>query len=128
MKSLSVSLFSFVFILFSFTVIGQIPKSPTSGEIYEDLKKFNVLASVLYVAAHTDDENTRLISYLANEMKAQTTYLSLTRGDGGQNLIGKEFNEKLGVLRTQELLMARSIDHGNQMFTRANDFGFSKNA
>ena len=115
-------------ILTSGIIWGQKTKSPTSGEIYEDLKKLNVLASVLYVAAHPDDENTRLISYLSNEVKAQTTYLSLTRGDGGQNLIGKEFDEKLGVLRTQELLMARSIDKGKQMFTRANDFGYSKNA
>lgn len=128
MNRLNLSLISIIFFCFSISVNGQKPKSPTSGEIYEDLKKFNVLASVLYVAAHPDDENTRLISYLSNHLKAQTTYLSLTRGDGGQNLIGKEFNEKLGVLRTQELLMARSIDHGKQMFTRANDFGFSKNA
>lgn len=115
-------------VISSGTSWSQKTKSPTSGEIFEDLKKLNVLASVLYVAAHPDDENTRLISYLSNEVKAHTTYLSLTRGDGGQNLIGKEFDEKLGVLRTQELLMARSIDKGHQIFTRANDFGYSKNA
>lgn len=108
--------------------IGQAPIKWTSGEIYNNLEKLNFLGSVLYVAAHPDDENTRLISYLANEKKAHTTYLSLTRGDGGQNLIGTEINELLGVLRTQELLMARSVDNGHQMFTRANDFGFSKNA
>ncbi|MBK8620442.1 MAG: PIG-L family deacetylase [Saprospiraceae bacterium] len=107
---------------------GQKPEAVTSGEIYQKLKKLNVLASVLYVAAHPDDENTRLISYLANEKHAETTYLSLTRGDGGQNLIGKEIDELLGVLRTQELLQARAIDNGKQMFSRANDFGFSKNA
>ncbi|MGB1309306.1 MAG: PIG-L family deacetylase, partial [Oceanihabitans sp.] len=82
--------------------------------------------SVLYVAAHPDDENTRLISYMANHVKARTAYLSLTRGDGGQNLIGPEIRELLGVIRTQELLAARRIDGGEQRFTRANDFGYSK--
>jgi len=100
----------------------------TSGEIYNALEKFGVLANVLYVAAHPDDENTRMISYLANEVKANTRYLSLTRGDGGQNRIGPEIKELLGVIRTQELLAARKIDGGSQMFTRANDFGYSKNA
>jgi len=109
-------------------VFAQAPKKPTSGEIYHMMEKLGFLGSVLYVAAHPDDENTRLISYLANEKKAITTYLSLTRGDGGQNLIGPEISENLGVLRTQELLMARSMDNGRQMFTRANDFGYSKNA
>jgi hypothetical protein len=71
-------------------------------------------------------KNTRLIAWLANHKKAQTTYLSLTRGDGGQNLIGTEIQELLGVLRTQELLAARRIDGGNQRFSRANDFGYSK--
>ena len=80
----------------------------------------------MYLAAHPDDENTRLISYLANEVKARTAYLSLTRGDGGQNLIGPELRELLGVLRTQELLGARGVDGGEQRFTRANDFGYSK--
>ncbi len=72
--------------------------------------------SVLYVAAHPDDENTRLISYLANETKARTAYLSLTRGDGGQNLIGAQLRELLGVIRTQELIEARKIDGGEQLF------------
>jgi len=84
------------------------------------------LGSALYVAAHPDDENTRLISYLSNEKKVNTTYLSMTRGDGGQNLVGSEMRELLGIIRTQELLMARSLDGGNQLFTRANDFGYSK--
>jgi len=110
------------------SLYGQAPRKYTSGEIYQKIEKLGFLGSVLYVAAHPDDENTRMISYLANERKAHTTYLSLTRGDGGQNLIGTEINEFLGVLRTQELLMARSVDNGNQMFTRANDFGYSKNA
>ncbi|HEU0136672.1 MAG TPA: PIG-L family deacetylase [Flavobacterium sp.] len=86
----------------------------------------NFLGSVLYIAAHPDDENTRLISYMANHTKARTGYLSLTRGDGGQNLIGTELRELLGVVRTQELLEARKIDGGQQFFTRANDFGYSK--
>lgn len=112
----------------TYDLTAQSPKKLTAGEIYNNIQKLGFLGSVLYVAAHPDDENTRLISYLANEKKAHTTYLSLTRGDGGQNLIGTEISELLGVMRTQELLMARSVDNGNQMFTRANDFGYSKNA
>ncbi len=102
------------------------PKKPTSSDIYTALKKLQTLGSVLYVAAHPDDENTRMISYFANARNIDVTYLSLTRGDGGQNLIGNELREMLGALRTQELLMARSVDGGKQMFSRANDFGFSK--
>ncbi len=94
--------------------------------IYKQLEKFNFLGSVLYVAAHPDDENTRMISYFSNHVNARTAYLSMTRGDGGQNLIGTELREGLGVIRTQELLGARSIDGGEQFFTTANDFGFSK--
>ena len=105
---------------------AQKPQTPTSSEIYESLQKLNFLGSVLYVAAHPDDENTRLIAYMANHVKARTAYLSLTRGDGGQNLIGPEIRELLGVIRTQELLAARRIDGGEQIFTRANDFGYSK--
>ncbi|RTL13662.1 MAG: PIG-L family deacetylase, partial [Flavobacteriaceae bacterium] len=86
----------------------------------------NFLGKVLYLAAHPDDENTKLITYFSNHYHAQTAYLSLTRGDGGQNLIGTELREKLGAIRTQELLAARRIDGGEQFFTRANDFGFSK--
>ena len=116
-----------VFALFS-TIItyGQQPKKPSTSEIYEALQKLNVLGSVLYVAAHPDDENTRLISYMSNHVKARTAYLSVTRGDGGQNLIGPEIRELLGVIRTQELLAARRVDGGEQRFTRANDFGYSK--
>ncbi len=94
----------------------------------EGFKKLKVLGSVLYIAAHPDDENTRLITYLAKDQKFNTAYLSLTRGDGGQNLIGPELDEYLGVIRTNELLEARKIDGGIQYFTRANDFGYSKNA
>ncbi|WP_158851421.1 PIG-L family deacetylase [Algibacter sp. L1A34] len=105
---------------------AQKPKTPASNEVYESIQKLNFLGSVLYVAAHPDDENTRLISYLSNEVKARTAYLSLTRGDGGQNLIGPEIRELLGVIRTQELLAARRVDGGEQFFSRANDFGYSK--
>ncbi len=113
--------------IFCFTItFAQAPKKPTSGEIYQSIQKLNFLGTVLYIAAHPDDENTRLISYFANDVKARTAYLSITRGDGGQNLIGSELSELLGVIRTQELLTARSIDGGEQFFTRANDFGYSK--
>jgi LmbE family N-acetylglucosaminyl deacetylase len=100
---------------------------PDAAAIKQKLNKLNVLTSVLYVAAHPDDENTRVIAYLANERLAATAYLSMTRGDGGQNLIGPEIRDLLGLIRTQELLSARRIDGGQQFFTRANDFGFSKN-
>ncbi len=126
----SIAIFSIIS-LFAFAKmfsqgITLFPKKPTSSEIYEDLKKLNFLGSVLYVAAHPDDENTTAISYFANTVKARTAYLSLTRGDGGQNIIGPELRELLGVIRTQELLAARATDGGEQRFTRANDFGYSK--
>lgn len=111
---------------FCFSIQAQQPKKPNSSEIYESIKKLNFLGSVLYIAAHPDDENTRLISYMSNGLKARTAYLSITRGDGGQNLVGPEISELLGVIRTQELLAARRIDGGEQLFTRANDFGYSK--
>ena len=94
--------------------------------IEQSFKKLNVLGSVLFVAAHPDDENTRLLAYLAQEKHYRTGYLSLTRGDGGQNLIGNEQGEQLGLIRTQELLAARRMDGAEQFFSRANDFGFSK--
>ncbi len=97
-----------------------------SGQILQRIQKLEVLGSVLYIAAHPDDENTRLISYLSNGRKVRTGYLSLTRGDGGQNLIGAEIGDALGIIRTQELLEARRIDGGEQFFTRAVDFGYSK--
>ncbi len=103
-------------------------KNKTSAEIFEGFKKLKVLGSVLYVAAHPDDENTRLITSLVKDQKLRTAYISLTRGDGGQNLIGPELDEYLGVIRTNELIEARKIDGGIQYFTRANDFGYSKTA
>lgn len=98
-----------------------------AAEIKLKLEKLNTVGAVLYIAAHPDDENTRLLAYLANDLKVRTAYLSLTRGDGGQNLIGTEQSEKLGMIRTQELLAARGVDGAEQFFTRAFDFGFSKN-
>ncbi|NNC86387.1 MAG: LmbE family protein, partial [Bacteroidia bacterium] len=88
--------------LFSVNSFAQKHKQLNAGEIELGLKKLNVLGTVLYLAAHPDDENTRLISYFANEELYRTAYLSLTRGDGGQNLVGPELREKLGVIRTQE--------------------------
>jgi len=91
------------------------------------LDKLNVVGSALYIAAHPDDENTAFLAWLASERKVRTGYLSITRGDGGQNLIGSEKGDLLGVIRTQELLAARRIDGAEQFFTRAIDFGYTKN-
>jgi LmbE family N-acetylglucosaminyl deacetylase len=99
-----------------------------ASEIQLALQKLNVLGRVLYVAAHPDDENTNLMALWSNGSLYDAAYLSITRGDGGQNLIGPELRERLGVIRTEELLAARRIDHGNQFFSRAIDFGFSKTA
>ncbi|MCC6859682.1 MAG: PIG-L family deacetylase [Bryobacterales bacterium] len=92
------------------------------------LERLNVLGSVLMIAAHPDDENNALLAYFARGRHLRTAYLSATRGEGGQNLIGPEQGEMLGILRTQELLAARRIDGAEQFFTRAVDFGFSKSA
>ncbi len=92
------------------------------------MEKLPVVGTVLYIAAHPDDENTKLIAWLSNGKKVRTGYLSLTRGDGGQDLLGPELGDALGIIRTEELLAARRIDGGEQFFTRAVDFGFSKNA
>lgn len=106
--------------------MAQAPAKHNAAEIQQMLRKLNVLGSVMYVAAHPDDENTQMIAYFANETSFRTVYFSATRGDGGQNLIGVEIRELLGIIRTQELLAARRIDGGEQIFSRANDFGFSK--
>ncbi len=119
---------TFLFALLPLLLFGQAPRKWSSAEIHQGIQKLNFLGSALYIAAHPDDENTSLIAYLSNELKANTAYLSLTRGDGGQNLIGPEIRELLGIIRTQELLAARRIDGGTQFFTRANDFGYSKTA
>src|ERR1043165_1896424 len=115
-------------------VRGVEPPSPdfpapmNAAEIQLALQKLNVLGRVLYVAAHPDDENTNLMALWSNGALYDTAYLSATRGDGGQNLIGPELGERLGFIRTHELLAARKIDHAHQFFTRAVDFGFSKSA
>lgn len=111
-----------------FIATAQTPKTYTSSEILLQLKKLNVLGSVLYIGAHPDDENNSLLPFLANEKLYRTAYLSLTRGDGGQNLIGVEQGIELGLIRTQELLAARKIDGAEQYFSRAYEFGFSKSA
>jgi LmbE family N-acetylglucosaminyl deacetylase len=114
----------FLSVLGCAAAFGQSTNSPQG--VLQELKSFRELGSVLYIAAHPDDENTLLIAYLARGRNYRTAYLSLTRGDGGQNVLGPQFDEKLGVARTQELLAARRLDGGRQFFTRAMDFGFSK--
>ncbi len=94
--------------------------------LLHELRSLKETGSILYIAAHPDDENTQLITYFSRGKFYRTAYLSLTRGDGGQNLLGPEFGDSLGVARTQELLAARAIDGGEQFFSRARDFGYSK--
>ena len=113
-------------LILQLALFAQTPKTYTASEIGQQINKLNVLGSVLYIAAHPDDENTRLLAYLANEKLYRTGYLSLTRGDGGQNLIGDDQGMDLGLIRTQELLAARRIDGAEQFFSRAYDFGFCK--
>ncbi|HEV8659322.1 MAG TPA: PIG-L family deacetylase [Thermoanaerobaculia bacterium] len=113
------------FILLAF-LIPVVAQARTAAELQLALKKLTVVGSALYVAAHPDDENTAMLAWLSNDRLVRTGYLSLTRGDGGQNLIGDEKGELLGVIRTQELLAARRIDGAEQFFSRALDFGFSK--
>src|SRR6266851_5418832 len=108
--------------------IGRAAEPPAGAAILQQLRSFATMGSVLYIAAHPDDENTQVITYLARGRGYRTAYLSLTRGDGGQNLLGPQLGEALGVARTQELLAARRLDGGRQYFTRAKDFGYSKNS
>jgi LmbE family N-acetylglucosaminyl deacetylase len=108
------------------TAFGQTSGSSSTTNILQDLDDFREMGSVLYVAAHPDDENNQLIAYLARGRHYRTAYLSLTRGDGGQNVLGPEFGDELGAIRTEELLAARHVDGGRQYFSRARDFGFSK--
>jgi LmbE family N-acetylglucosaminyl deacetylase len=126
MKQLLPAGFLLAIIISGISLKAQAPQTLSSSEILLGLKKLNVLGSVLYVGAHPDDENTRLLAYLAKEKLYRTGYLSLTRGDGGQNLIGNEQGINLGLIRTQELLAARRIDGAEQFFSTAFDFGFSK--
>ena len=119
-------------ILFSLLLAGlrasaQQVRPATSGAIYHQIAQLKNLTNVLYLAAHPDDENTRLLAWLVNDQHVRTAYLSLTRGDGGQNILGSEQGAALGLIRTHELLEARKLDGAGQYFTRAIDFGFSKN-
>lgn len=125
----SIFRFVFIFILLShFYLLQAQPQTWDAARIQLEMQKLNVVGTALYVAAHPDDENTRLITWLANEKKVRTAYVSLTRGDGGQNLIGNEKGPLMGLIRTQELVEARKLDGGEQFFTRALDFGYSKTA
>src|SRR3954471_17609200 len=119
-----ITLFIFVALLISSAAFAQ--RQMDAAELQLALRKLNVVGSVLYVGAHPDDENTAILAYLSNERLMRTAYLSMTRGDGGQNLLGDEKGELLGVIRTQELLAARRTDGSEQFFARALDFGFSK--
>ena len=116
----------FLFPILSLLIYPQPNRVMNASEIKLALKKLNVLGSVLYIGAHPDDENTAFLTYCSSEKLLRTGYLSLTRGDGGQNLIGDEQAELLGVIRTEELLHARRIDGAEQFFTRAIDFGYTK--
>ena len=117
---------AFASMLAGVSSVSPAAELPSGPAILQELRDFGTMGSVLYVAAHPDDENTQLITYLARGRGYRTAYLSLTRGDGGQNVLGPELFEELGVIRTQELLAARRLDGGRQFFTRAIDFGFSK--
>ncbi|HEY0668676.1 MAG TPA: PIG-L family deacetylase, partial [Sphingobacteriaceae bacterium] len=116
------------FLFLPFFLQAQTAPQMNAAEIKLSLQKLAVTGSVLYIAAHPDDENTRLLTWLSKGRKVRAGYLSLTRGDGGQNLIGTEQTEELGLIRTQELLAARKIDGAEQFFARAIDFGYSKTA
>jgi LmbE family N-acetylglucosaminyl deacetylase len=126
-SKLSVPLLVFISLCFAFTVTVAQPQSPNNAsETALALRSLGVMGSALYVGAHPDDENTALLAYLARGRGVRTAYLSITRGDGGQNLVGPEKGELLGLIRTQELLAARHVDGAEQFFTRAIDFGFTK--
>ncbi len=116
----------FICFLFCFQSVLAQKASFNPMDIKLALQRFNTVGTVLYIAAHPDDENTRLLAYLVREKHLRTCYLSLNRGEGGQNLIGKEQGADLGIIRTNELLQARAIDGAEQYFTRVIDFGYSK--
>jgi LmbE family N-acetylglucosaminyl deacetylase len=110
------------------TLTAQVPRQPHAAELANGIRRLGVVGSVLYVAAHPDDENSRLLAWLVGSQGVRARYLSMTRGDGGQNLVGTEQDELLGLIRTHELLAARRVDGAEQAFTRARDFGYSKTA
>jgi LmbE family N-acetylglucosaminyl deacetylase len=115
-----------LFLCWASLLEARIDEPPNAAELKLALDKIATLGSVLYIAAHPDDENTGLMAYLSKEKHLRTAYLSLTRGDGGQNLIGPEQGSEIGIIRSQELLEARRFDGGEQLFTRAVDFGYAK--
>jgi LmbE family N-acetylglucosaminyl deacetylase len=118
--------FTLIYIAVTLTANAQQVRPASSEKIYHELAQLRHLTNVLYVAAHPDDENTRLLAWLVNDKNIRTAYLSLTRGDGGQNILGSEQGQALGLIRTHELMEARKIDGAEQFFSRAIDFGFSK--
>jgi LmbE family N-acetylglucosaminyl deacetylase len=120
-------IFLFAGLLLALHVDAQQVRPANSATVYNEIAQLQNLTSVLYFAAHPDDENTRLLAWLVNDQHIPTAYLSLTRGDGGQNILGSEQGGALGLIRTHELLAARQMDGATQYFTRAIDFGFSKN-
>jgi LmbE family N-acetylglucosaminyl deacetylase len=125
LRRLALGIASFILVPFLW---AQPPLPLDSAHRRIALERLSTLGSALYVGAHPDDENTALLAYLANERKVRVAYLALTRGDGGQNLIGTEQGPALGIIRTEELLAARKIDGAEQIFTRAIDFGYSRSA
>jgi len=126
-STIVLALLSFLFILPTHLhAQASSPKMLHAAELRLALKKLTVLGSVLYVAAHPDDENTAFLTSMTKGRLMRTAYLAVTRGEGGQNLIGSEQGDLMGVIRTQELLAARRIDGAEQFFTRAIDFGYSK--
>lgn len=121
------TLYTVILFLVPFLSVSQQLRPASSAQIYHELNQLKHLTSVLYLAAHPDDENTRMLGWLVNEKHIPTAYLSITRGDGGQNILGPHLGPALGLIRTHELLEARKLDGGaGQYFTRAVDFGFSK--
>ncbi len=126
--SVSICVYLWLISFIAFTSTAQVRPVYDRGTtgLMQLLKRLNTTASVLMIGAHPDDEDTALLAYLARGENARTAYLSLTRGDGGQNIIGPELGEALGVIRTEELLQARRLDGAEQFFTRAYDYGFSK--
>lgn len=126
---MKISLFLAVLYLFLFlsqNVFMQNQRTMQPSQILDEIKGLKSFGRVLYIAAHPDDENTAVLAYCSNKLHMTAAYLSLTRGDGGQNIIGNEQSTDLGIIRTQELLAARRIDGARQFFTRAYDFGYSK--
>jgi len=117
-----------VFVVGLMLIVPGLKAQKNSAEIAAQIKALKTVGSVLYFAAHPDDENNAFLPYLTKERNYRTAYLSLTRGDGGQNLIGKEQGIELGMIRTQELLAARRIDGAEQYFSTAYEFGFSKSS